>query len=557
MKKLPILILTIAIMSSLGAMAQSSFKSKLPARAQKGVTVYGTVECDGKPLTGVSVSDGYNIVKTDKKGVYNLKSSKRNPQIFITAPKGYESPRNGAVSEFWADFTEPADKAERHDFRLNKVDNTNHALVVITDIHLIGKQDDLPTFAKYVDVIREATDSLTKAGVPVYSIGLGDTSYDKHWYETGMDIEASGKILEANNWPFPLYNVVGNHDGDGAVCAGDSTDFLSSFRYMRTYGPRYHSQNFGNVHVVFLDNIYYKNTPVEKSGLEGVNGKRNYVDSITPEQLAWLRLDLQQISHDTPLIIATHSPIHQYRNIDPTPELKSKDASTKELLDIVKPYSKLQFISGHSHKNNVLRPEINGNKVLDRNLTATCGYIWWNTGMHQKNIGFDGSPAGFDLYSVKGDDRKFRFVPFEEPADHQYKAWDVNSLKEYFATNHEIQVMRRHHPKWGDFSNLPDNSILVQVWAWDPDGKLTATENGRNITPEMIYEMNPDFFAKTMLQKCEWMGDYKKAFNNAQKFRMFLIPASDASSPVEITYTDAFGRTDSRVFNRPNPYILD
>ena len=39
-----------------------------------GSTVYGKVSCEGTGLAGVVVSDGVEVVKTDSKGVYQMKS---------------------------------------------------------------------------------------------------------------------------------------------------------------------------------------------------------------------------------------------------------------------------------------------------------------------------------------------------------------------------------------------------------------------------------------------------------------------------------------------------
>ncbi|MBQ6583688.1 MAG: metallophosphoesterase, partial [Alistipes sp.] len=80
MKRTLILILSIAITTAV--MAQSTFNSTLPAKPKKGANIYGVVECNGTPVEGVAVSDGYNIVKTDKRGVYNLVSQKRNGNVF-------------------------------------------------------------------------------------------------------------------------------------------------------------------------------------------------------------------------------------------------------------------------------------------------------------------------------------------------------------------------------------------------------------------------------------------------------------------------------------------
>ena len=106
------LILSILIFTCCAtAVAQSNFSSNLAATPAKGATIYGTVECNGKPLEGVIVSDGYSIVKTDKKGVYNITSEKRNGSVFVTIPSGYEAYTEGddVVPQFWAHLTaEPA-----------------------------------------------------------------------------------------------------------------------------------------------------------------------------------------------------------------------------------------------------------------------------------------------------------------------------------------------------------------------------------------------------------------------------------------------------------------
>ena len=86
MKK--ILTLTLSLIVAFSATAQSTFVSTLGAKAAKGATVYGTVECNGTPLEGVVVSDGVEVVKTDKKGVYNIASEKRTGYVFISIPSG-------------------------------------------------------------------------------------------------------------------------------------------------------------------------------------------------------------------------------------------------------------------------------------------------------------------------------------------------------------------------------------------------------------------------------------------------------------------------------------
>ena len=112
MKRL--LTLFLALTASVAVMAQSSFISTLKAKPSKGSNIYGTVECDGKGVEGVAVSDGYNIVKTDKNGVYNLISEKRNGNVFITIPSGYEAivAPGDIQPQYWAALTADAATAE-------------------------------------------------------------------------------------------------------------------------------------------------------------------------------------------------------------------------------------------------------------------------------------------------------------------------------------------------------------------------------------------------------------------------------------------------------------
>ena len=62
----------------------------LPLVLQAGV-VKGKVTCGKKPVAGVQVSDGRQIVLTDAKGRYTLKTDKADSIVFITTPSGYKA----------------------------------------------------------------------------------------------------------------------------------------------------------------------------------------------------------------------------------------------------------------------------------------------------------------------------------------------------------------------------------------------------------------------------------------------------------------------------------
>ncbi len=536
------------------APAQSTFKSNLPVKPGKGVTVAGIVECGGKPVQGVRVSDGYEITKTDKRGAYYLKSNKQNPQVFIINPSGYETWREDVVPQFWAELSAPANEYERHDFRLKKVDNTRHGLILITDTHFHGKRRDEATFAKYADVIKREANKFSERDIPVYSLNLGDISYDNYWYETGVTPARIRDIFNENNWPAPLYSVMGNHDNDGAVCAGDSTDLLGAVTYMKAYGPRYYSANFGKIHYIMLDNIEFFNEPGNGPYNEGIKGKRNYKTRFTPEQLEWLRKDLEDIPAETPLLIAMHCPLHQYKKGTMDIKIVPEEESALQLKRILEPYKNIHVVSGHTHRNGLVRLPENGRTFIDHNILSTSGSIWWNSSFNQKNIAFDGAPVGFEVFDIAGDNIEWRFVPYEYPADRQFDAWDINSLKHFFSTDTEAKTMRKYLPKWGAYEKYPENAVLIQVWDYDPAGKLTVIENNHELSPQLVYEVHPEYYAMTAIQKGEWAGDYKKGLREPKRSRMFVVETSAPDTPVGITYIDAFGREDRRTLTRPLPF---
>lgn len=547
--------------------AQSTYKSNLPVKPAKGVTVAGTVECDGKPLSGVIVSDGYEVTKTDKKGAYYLKSKKQNPQVFITAPSGYEPVREDAVPQFWADFTLPADKYERHDFRLNKVDNKKHATILITDVHLANQRNDVEIFkTDYVDKIRNVVKEYEAQGIPVYTLNLGDASWDINWYGHDFKIDKFRKTLNDADYPTAVYSVMGNHDNDPHTPCDKNTDFNASLPYQKAMGPRYYSQNIGDVHYIFLDNIHYKNEPLDDEVYFGINSKRNYTEDFTPEQLEWLRKDLANVSYDTPLVIAMHGPIFRWKalgaskkwtEIAPGIMIRTEKKSTRELLDILKPYKNIHTVSGHSHKQCTVKLPADVMNLTEHNISGTCG-AWWRTrATGLKNLCPDGTPAAFEVLDFKGPEITWTHKTFEYPDDRTFSAWDMNKVKKYFKNNEEVQTFRRLYPKWTDYSNLPDNYIYVNLWSWDPDGKLTITENGKELPIEMVIEENPLYTLSYPLRMSLWINDWNNSrYKNPAKFQLFRAQASTADAPVEISWTDNFGRQTKETLNRPAEFKL-
>ena len=150
--------------------------------------IRGKVTIDGKPLAGVQVSDGVNIVLTDSKGRYCIDSEKADSVVFITTPScAVAVSEDGLRPGFWARLTKSVDKVERHDFKLVSENQERYSVLFLADLHLCNDpdKDDIRQFReRVVPFIRKKA---AESDGPVYMMNLGDLSHDIFWYEFDFD----------------------------------------------------------------------------------------------------------------------------------------------------------------------------------------------------------------------------------------------------------------------------------------------------------------------------------------------------------------------------------
>jgi hypothetical protein len=140
-----------------------------------GSTVYGKVSCEGKGLPGVVVSDGIDVVKTDSKGVYQLKSKKYHGYVFVSTPSGYEPITNGILPRFHALLKSGATVAERVDFQLKKVDGQeNHRMLMLGDIHLADRASETNDRTQFANFVKDVNKTISETSGKVYALTLGD-----------------------------------------------------------------------------------------------------------------------------------------------------------------------------------------------------------------------------------------------------------------------------------------------------------------------------------------------------------------------------------------------
>lgn len=562
-----ILLLTVFVLSFITSSAQSTFTSNLAARAKGNANIYGVVECDGKPVEGVAVSDGYTIVLTDRKGQYCFRSAKRNGNVFITIPSGYEAVRDGddVVPQFWAELCCDIDSTERHDFALKAVDNDRHVIVAVADIHIANHHNDMSNFRDiFIPKLNKELEKYHTAGIPAYTFCLGDSTHDLYWYDYLYDIGDFRSTLEEIRYPTPLFNTLGNHDHDGATPCDENTDFNAAAKYRKAFGPTYYSVNIGKVHYIMLDNMKYVNSPGGKIA-KGIVGTRNCKTELSAEQLEWLKKDLELVTDkNTPIVIGVHSPIYRYRNgMDGEINNALSEPGGSLLTDLLQPFPNVHVISGHAHRNRTTygrddssKPEIAN--IIEHNIVAVSGSLWYSSGFGGPMLGSLGEPAGCKIFTIDNTRIEWYFSPTQLPSSEQFRCFDMNTVREYFKNNGEVRVFIDHFPGRTDYAGWDtDNSVMINVWDWANDWKIKVTENGKELDVKRCKAENPQMLIGLDIPNSLWNQDFDSKKNKRKLHpHMFHVIASGPDTTIEVTVTDCFGNEYKQTMVRPKPFHL-
>ena len=242
-----------------------SFLLYLPLCAQFKGTVSvdtnqsGIVDKGDKPLAGVMVTDGLNVVKTDKKGRFSLPGFEKTRFISITTPAGFET------QQFYLSTKE---NRKSYDFILTESERTKpriHSFVQITDTEVTGGM------GRWVTDLQQYIHNEK----PAFLIHTGDICY-----EPGLTIH--NQVVNAQTMDCPVYYCIGNHD----LVKGNYGEEL----YESLYGPTWYSFDIGNVHYVV--------TPIDHG-----DNPTNYTQR---DVYNWLKNDLALIKKDQALILFNH-----------------------------------------------------------------------------------------------------------------------------------------------------------------------------------------------------------------------------------------------------------
>ncbi|NJC23957.1 hypothetical protein BJ994_003033 [Arthrobacter pigmenti] len=342
-----------------------------------------------KGIEGVAVSNGRDVVLTDRLGHYKL-TVDDGDTVFITKPARWDTPvdkTNFAQFHYHhsPDGTEqnlrfggleptgPLPKAINFPLAKNKASAGNVTCGILGDVQTYSNQEI--SFAR-TGLVRDLSqrEDLDACGLLL----LGDVAGD----DLGMYPRLKENLSAAGA---PIRAVPGNHDYDI-----DATSDEWSFDTFRQHvGPTNFSYDVGQLHIIGLDNVRYPCTPADNedgkhSFCNDPENKPAYNGKLGEETLGWIEADLKNVPMDKRVVIATHIPLVSHADMT-SPKHQTDDVL--KLYELLEGREALS-LSGHTHS-------------LE-NLTAGSSFGPWKEAVGVGSIPFDhivaGAPSG-DWYS--------------------------------------------------------------------------------------------------------------------------------------------------------------
>jgi outer membrane protein assembly factor BamB len=282
----------------------------LGVHAQFHGTVFNDANGNGKfdpgelSIKDIRVSDGLNVVLTDKSGAFILPGYEKTRFLFITTPAGYR------VSQ--QNYLPVHGKEKSYDFGLVQDNNTlgnTIRMLQITDTETF-------LFGEWINNIRNYAGKQHAA----FIVHTGDICYEK-----GLNfhaVQVNAQVLQK-----PIYYAVGNHD----LVKGSYGEAM----FESLFGPPYYSFDAGPGHFII--------TPMASGDFKP--------DYTTDQVIAWLRNDLSHTDKNKPVFIFNHNlPFQSDEFI-----LKGKNDSIN-----LEKYGLKAWIYGHWHSDFVKKSVKNG-----------------------------------------------------------------------------------------------------------------------------------------------------------------------------------------------------
>lgn len=519
----------------------------------EGTTIYGIVSTDEGGIANVVVSDGEEVTVTDNKGIYQLKSAKKQGKVFVSIPSGYEVSSNGVLPQFQYALRGAANVTERVDFSLKKVTNQDtYKVFMLGDMHIANRTNDLKQFSEFTSDLTSYMNN--HKGEKMYAIALGDMTWDLYWYSNNYFFPQYLDAVNTQLKDLQIFHVMGNHDNDFKT----TSDFTAEVKYRDYIAPTYYSFNIGKVHYVVLDDI-------DCSDYDGTES-RNYKKTISSNQLNWLVKDLSYIDKSTPIVVAMHAQVFY-----PTTtgfKIDHDVTNTTRLFDILNGY-KVHFVTGHTHMTFNVNPDadiVNNQNFYEHNSGSICASWWWSgnltPGVH---ISLDGTPGGYGIWDIAGTNIKRKYKSTGWTEDYQFRSYDLNNVHFSLSdvpnmpSNISDGVKKVFQQYIDAYPVNNNNEVLINIWNWNSNWTLSVVEeNNTKLTPSEVWAYDPLHIAALSVKRFNQANLTSTPSFVTEKFpHFFKVKTSSADVDLTITVKDEFGNTWTENMQRPKEFSIN
>lgn len=456
----------------------------------QAIKLSGKVTANGKGIPNVGVTDGINIVNTNKKGGYVLRTTDTNSFVYISIPSGYQVPIKDNTPNFFHAIIDKNTPKQVYNFELEKLPNNEDKHTIIT------WADPQVYFEDELIELKEATDDVKEliyeyySNVPTYGLVAGDIiGYSK---DADLFYPPIKQLISDTGVPF--FYVPGNHDVD----MSSTSNALSKQIYKSAFGPNYYSFSRGKVHYIMLDNIFYN---ADQGG---------YTGYINENQMSWLEQDLKRITKGSTVILTMHIPTFspEARRGEYQKELPHRVLQNREsLYALLEPFN-AHIFSGHEHYLENYKIKDN---LFEHVHTTISGLFWmapWS---------WDGSPRGYTVYEIDGEDITWYSKSIGKNREHQFNAYPVGSNAQQ------------------------PNAITANVWNYDPAWKVYWYEDGIR-QGEMEQFKGYDSSIVEFVKKNKHNFKHKGIGASLTDHLFFAVPKTK-NSQIKIEVIDRFGKS--------------